>query len=62
MYRLDSLEKLMIESHERLCASANPKHVIGSGWIAAPNQISLTEAQANAVFSAMGAWERARAA
>ncbi|MCS3467135.1 hypothetical protein M2401_000856 [Pseudomonas sp. JUb42] len=62
MHLVANLEALMIEKHAEVCASANQKHVIGSGWIAVPDQISLTEAQANAVFSAMGVWERARAA
>jgi hypothetical protein len=57
-----NLEGLMIEKHAEVCASANQKHVIGSGWIAVPDQVSLTEAQANAVFTAMGVWQRARAA
>jgi hypothetical protein len=62
MHLVANLEALMIEKHAEVCASANQKHVIGSGWIAIPDQISLTEAQANAVFSAMGVWERAKAA
>jgi hypothetical protein len=62
MHLVANLEALMIEKHAEVCASANQKHVIGSGWIAVPDQISLTEAQANAVFSAMGVWERAKAA
>ncbi|GFM73786.1 hypothetical protein PSCICL_47780 [Pseudomonas cichorii] len=57
-----NLEQLMINTHAEVCASANQKYVIGSGWIAIPDRISLTEAQANAVFSAMGVWRRARAA
>lgn len=57
-----NLEALMIEKHAEVCASANQKHVIGSGWIAVPDQISLTEPQANAVFAAMGVWQRAKAA
>lgn len=57
-----SLESLMVEQHAAVCASANPKHVIGSGWLAIPGRVELTEAQANAVFTAMGVWQRARAA
>lgn len=62
MHLVANLEPLMIEKHAEVCASANQKHVIGSGWIAVPDQVSLTEAQANAVFTAMGVWQRARAA
>lgn len=57
-----NLEALMVEKHAEVCASANQKHVIGSGWLAVPDEISLTEAQANAVFAAMGVWQQARAA
>lgn len=62
MHLVANLEQLMIEKHAELCASANPKHVIGSGWLAIPDQTTLTEAQANAVFTVMGVWQRARAA
>lgn len=57
-----NLEQLMIEKHAALCASANQKHVIGCGWLAIPDRVELTEDQANAVFTAMGVWQRARAA
>lgn len=62
MHLVASLEPLMVEKHAELCASANQKHVIGSGWIAIPDQISLSEAQANDLFAAMGVWSRAEVA
>lgn len=62
MHLVANLEPLMVEKHAEVCASANQKHVIGSGWVAIPDDISLTEAQANAIFSAMGVWQRASAA
>lgn len=62
MHLVANLEPLMVEKHAEVCASANQKHVIGSGWVAVPDDISLTEAQANAIFSAMGVWQRASAA
>lgn len=62
MHLVANLEQLMIEKHAAICASANPKHVIGSGWLAIPDRVTLTEAEANAVFTAMGVWQRARAA
>lgn len=57
-----NLEQLIISKHGELVASSNQKHVIGSGWIAIPDEVSLTEAQANAVFTAMGVWQQAKAA
>jgi len=62
VHRLEQLEQMMIERHAEICASANQKHVIGSGWIAIPDDVSLSEAKANAVFTAMGVWQQARAA
>ncbi|QHF03289.1 hypothetical protein N015_13085 [Pseudomonas asturiensis] len=62
MHLVASLEHLMIEKHAELCTSANQKHVIGSGWLAIPDEVSLTEEQANAAFAAMGVWQRAKAA
>jgi hypothetical protein len=62
VHRLEHLEQMMIERHAEICASANQKHVIGSGWIAIPDDVSLSEAEANAVFTAMGVWQQARAA
>lgn len=62
MHLVANLEQLMIERHAEVCASANQKYVVGSGWIAIPDDVAITEAQANAVFTAMGVWQRARAA
>lgn len=62
VHRLEQLEQMMIERHAEICASANQKHVIGSGWIAIPDDVTLSEAEANAVFTAMGVWQQARAA
>lgn len=62
VHMVANLEQLMIEKHAEVCASANQKHAIGSGWLAIPDDVAITEAQANAVFTAMGVWQRARAA
>lgn len=34
----------------------NPQHLIGSAWIAIPNQVELEEEQASRIFDAVGAW------
>lgn len=57
-----SLADHMEQYHAELCASANRGHVVGSGWIAVPDAIDLTEEQAAKVFAAMGAWTNKRAA
>ncbi len=58
-----NLEQLMIEKHAELVAASNPNHMIGSGWLAIPDDVTLTEVEANRVFTAMGVWrQRAQAA
>lgn len=40
----------------RLRNSCNPNHMIASGWITAPAEVSIEEAQAAKLFYATGAW------
>ena len=40
----------------------NKQHIVGSGWIAIPNSVSLDEGQAARIFDAVGAWPVAAAA
>lgn len=62
MHMVASLNSTIEAQHDALVAGANPLHVIGTGWLAAPDIIDLTEAQANKVFEAMGAWKHKKAA
>jgi hypothetical protein len=62
VYLVASLAEYMEQHHADLCESANAKHVIGSGWLAVPDAIDLTEEQANKVFKTMGAWSHKKAA
>jgi hypothetical protein len=62
MHLVANLEQVMMDEHAALVAQSNANHRIGSGWIAIPDKTSLTEEQANRVFSAMGVWSRAVAA
>lgn len=55
-YRSEQLAGVMEQYHNELMATCNPAHVIGQGWIASPVGHSLTEEQADRVFSAVGAW------
>jgi len=59
MHKVAQLDGLIESHHAELCAGANKAQVIGSGWIAIPETIDLTEEQANVVFNAMGAWQQA---
>lgn len=62
LHLVANLEQLMVEKHAELVAQANKMHVIGSGWLAIPDTLSLTEAEADRVFTAMGVWKQAAAA
>ncbi|APO81611.1 hypothetical protein [Pseudomonas putida] len=62
MHLVANLESEIEKHHAGLCASANKAHTIGSGWIAIPDTIDLTEDQANRIFKAMGAWSHKKAA
>lgn len=62
VYLVASLSEYMEQHHAELCAGANRNHVVGSGWIAIPDSIDMTEEQANKVFTAMGAWTHKKAA
>ncbi|MBA6091612.1 hypothetical protein H4C81_22465 [Pseudomonas monteilii] len=62
MHLVANLESEIEKYHADLCAGSNPNHTIGSGWIAIPNKVDLTEDQANRIFKAMGAWSQPKAA
>jgi hypothetical protein len=61
IYKSDSLTEVIGEHYEALIDGCNPKHRIGSGWIANPSGVSLTEQQAARIFEAAGAWQEAGA-
>ncbi|WP_043309532.1 hypothetical protein [Pseudomonas sp. ML96] len=43
-------------------AGCNKQHVVSSGWIAIPNDVTLDEAQAALIYDAVGAWPTSEAA
>lgn len=48
----------VIEEHYReLMENCNPKHLIGSAWIANPCGVSLAEEHASRIYDKAGAWE-----
>lgn len=49
-YRFNDLEEVIKAYYEELLNSCNPKHIIGSGWIANPCGISLSEEKAAKLF------------
>lgn len=52
------LADLIEDEHKALIATCNPMHLVASGWIAIPNEVSLEEDQAAKLFTAVGAWEQ----
>lgn len=56
IYRAEHLTEVIEHQYKNLLASCNPQHVVGSGWIAIPSNVSLDEDQAARIFDAVGAW------
>lgn len=56
MYLAAQLTDVIEAYYRDVINGCNPQHVVGSGWIAIPNNVSLDEAQAANIFNAVGAW------
>jgi hypothetical protein len=56
LHLVTNLEDLIQESIEDLQATANLAHLRNRAWIAIPDAVSLTEAQAAQLFSAVEGW------
>lgn len=61
-YKSDALTEVIEHHYRELLSECNAMHIHGSGWIALPYAIELTEAQAYAVFDAAGGWSAANVA
>lgn len=55
-YKSDDLADVIESQYKALLDTCNRQHVVGSGWIANPCGVSLTEYEAAQVFHAAGAW------
>lgn len=62
MYLAEQLTDVIEAYYLDVIDGCNPLHVVGSGWIAIPNNVSLEEAQAANIFNAVGAWPPLEAA
>lgn len=62
MYLSDHLEEVIEHCYREIRDSANPQHMVASGWIAIPDVVSLDEAQAYRIFAAVGAWNQLKVA
>ena len=56
-YVSDDLQDAMRDHHAELIDSCNPAHYRGAGWIASPVGQSLTEAEADNIFTAAAVWD-----
>lgn len=60
IYLAAHLTDVIEEHYKALLATCNPNHLVASAWLAVPDDVTLDEAQAAAVFSACGAWDQQR--
>jgi len=58
VYLASQLSDVIAKVHDDFLATANPNQVVSSGWLAVPDQIEITEAQAAKVFAAVGGWQK----
>lgn len=59
-YLARHLEEVIEHCYKELTSSANPAHVVASGWIAIPKRVTLEEEQAARIFEAVGAWNQVK--
>lgn len=62
IYLAAHLPDFIRKHYVELMDTCNPRHVVGSGWIATPYDVELTDRQAELVFEACGAWNQSAAA
>lgn len=62
MYKVASLTDAIEHHYLELRGTCNPNHMVASGWIAIPAEVSLTEAEAAKLFLAAGAWHQVKVA
>lgn len=62
VYKVERLTDAIEHYYLELRNSCNQTHLVASGWIAIPAEVSLEEAQAAKLFYAAGAWHQVKAA
>lgn len=62
VYLAAQLTDVIETFYREVINGCNPQHVVGSAWIAIPNDVSLDEAQAARIYDAVGAWPTQEAA
>ncbi|MHB2138321.1 hypothetical protein ACX64L_10260 [Pseudomonas monsensis] len=62
IYKVERLTDAIEHYYLDLRNGCNPNHILASGWIAIPADVTLEEAQAAKLFHAAGAWNLVKAA
>ncbi len=62
LHKVDRLTEAIEHYYLELRGTCNQNHLVASGWIAIPAEVSLDEAQAAKLFYAVGAWHQVKAA
>jgi len=62
MYKVERLTDAIEHYYLELRNACNPNHMVASGWIAVPADITLDESVAAKLFSAAGAWNQVKVA
>ncbi|AHG41092.1 hypothetical protein N018_13075 [Pseudomonas syringae CC1557] len=62
LHKVDRLTDAIEHYYLELRGTCNQNHLVASGWIAIPAEVSLDEAQAAKLFYAAGAWHQVKAA
>ncbi|MGN2430297.1 hypothetical protein [Pseudomonas syringae] len=62
LHKVDRLTDAVEHYYLELRGTCNQNHLVASGWIAIPAEVSLDEEQAAQLFYAAGAWHQVKAA
>jgi hypothetical protein len=62
IYKVERLTDTIEHYYLDLRESCNPNHLVASGWIAIPTEVTLDEAQAAKLLYAVGAWHQVKVA
>ncbi|MDZ5602558.1 hypothetical protein SJI00_07210 [Pseudomonas sp. RP23018S] len=61
-YLASHITDVIETTYADLRGQANPNHLVASGWIAIPTEMTMDEAQAARLFTTVGAWNQQKAA
>jgi hypothetical protein len=60
VYLAAHLTDVIEQTYKALVSSCNQAHLVGSGWLAIPDDVTIDEAQAYKLFEAVGGWDQQR--